>query len=1835
DKLITDAATQLSALEKIANYADDSTNPEPSVTDYTAAGVSGVDADNVAAVNELVDAVAKVDADTVVEVDALIANAAAQLMALEKIANYADDNSNDVPTLGDYVAAGVSGVDASNLDGVNELVDGVSKTEADTVAEIDALVAVDAAQLAALEKIANYADDSDANPVPTLFDYTTAGVSGVDGVNLAAVNQLIDAVGKAQADTVIEIDGIIAGASAQLTALEKIANYADDSSNGVPTLADYVAAGVSGVDADNLAGVNELIDEASRTQADTVTEVDAIIAAATTKLTALEKIAAYADSNSNPIPTLADYMAAIVTGITSSNVAAINSALDDADITATQADSAAKIQMIVDAYAAIITSADGGIEDGTDPSKTQYDAIGVNGVNDDVEELKLLGEVIDGKSYADIDTVEEVQGYAEAVQAVMSAANGTASEPTLADLQLLGVVGISAENLVAVQIAIAATADNGSEVDTLAALNSLVAAVVIAAVNTLKDAAQANTAVSTLVATDYETAGVTGVTSSNVGAINSALDDADIVGTDADTAVKVQTIVDAYAVIITAADGGTVDATDPTKEQYEAIGVNGVTTDVEELKLLGEVIDAKTYADIDTVTEIQGYLESVQGVMAGANGTVSKPTLEDLQDIGVSGISAGNLAAVQAVIAATNNDGTGVDSIGKLNNIVAGVAASAIGRLANAAENDTAVSIPMLESDYATAGVTGVTSSNVGAINSALDDADIIGTDADTAVEIQTIVDSYEAIITAADGGTADATDPTKEQYEAIGVNGVTTDVEELKLLGEVIDGKVYADIDTVVEVQGYLEAVQAVMAGANGTASEPTLADLQDIGVNGISAGNLAAVQALIAATNNDGTGVDSIGKLNNMVAGVIFGAIGKLADAAQNDTAVDIPLLVTDYGTAGVTGVTSSNVDAINSALDDADIIGTDADTAAKVQLIVDAYAVIITAADGGAVDATDPTKAQYEAIGVNGVSTDVEELRLLGEVIDAKSYADIDTVEEVQGYLEAVQAVMSAANGTASELTLADLQKLGVVGMTTDNLAAVQAAIAATADDGSQVDTLTELNNLVATVVTTAVNKLKDAAQNNTAVSTPLTTTDYGTAGVSGVTSSNIDAINSALDDGDITGTEADTTVKVQSIVDAYAAIIIAADGGTVNATDPTKAQYDAIGLNGVTTDAEELKLLGEVIDGKVYADIDTVAEVQEYLEAVQGVMAGAAGAASEPTLADFQKLEIVGINADNLVAVQTAIAATANNGLEVDTLAELNSLVATVVTAAVNKLKDAAQDNTAVSTLAEADYGAAGVTGVTSSNLGAINSALDDGDITGTEADTAVEVQAIVDAYAVIITAADGGTVDATDPTKAQYDAIGVNGVNDDAEELKLLGEVIDGKVYADIDTVAEIQAYLEAVQGVMAGANGTASEPTLVDLQVLGINDISADNLAAVQAVIAATNNDGTGVDSIGKLNNLVAGVVSGAIGKLADAAENDTAVSIPLLAGDYNTAGVIGVTSSNVDAINSVLDDSDITDAEADTAAKVQTIVDAYAAIITAADGGTVDAADPTKAQYEAIGVNGVTTDVEELKLLGEVIDGKVYADIDTVAEVQGYVEAVQAVMTAANGTASEPTLTDLQLLGVVGITAENLVAVQTAIAATADDGSEVDTLADLNSLVATVVTTAVNKLKDAAQANAAVSTPLTVIDYGTAGVTGVTSSNIGAINSALDDGDITGTEADTAAKVQTIVDAYAAIITAADGGAVDATDPSKAQYDAIGVNGVTTDVQELKLLGEVIDAKTYDDIDTVMEVQGYLEAVQAVMSAANGTASEPSLSDLQQIGIVGITAENLAAVQTAIAATA
>jgi hypothetical protein len=163
------------------NNGNGTTPAALTLLDYQAAGVTGVNSDNLAAVNAQVLKQINGGADTLSEVQALVAAANA---AIQKIEDYNRGNGTTPPalTVDDYEAAGITGVTPENLDALNAQVLKQVDGGADSVPEVQALANGLNTAAAKLGEFAQANTQGIATPtgtVPVLANYTAAGVTGV------------------------------------------------------------------------------------------------------------------------------------------------------------------------------------------------------------------------------------------------------------------------------------------------------------------------------------------------------------------------------------------------------------------------------------------------------------------------------------------------------------------------------------------------------------------------------------------------------------------------------------------------------------------------------------------------------------------------------------------------------------------------------------------------------------------------------------------------------------------------------------------------------------------------------------------------------------------------------------------------------------------------------------------------------------------------------------------------------------------------------------------------------------------------------------------------------------------------------------------------------------------------------------------------------------------------------------------------------------------------------------------------------------------------------------------------------------------------------------------------------------------------------------------------------------------------------------------------------------------------------------------------------------------------------------------------------------------------
>ncbi len=1951
--------------------------------------------------------------------------------ALGAIADYAeDDTSNSAPTAATYTTAGVTGVTDANLAAVNARVAAADREGADTVAEVDALVQqangdVDAAAAAAtaLGTIVAYADDQ-SNTEPTVDTYTTAGVTGVTDVNLAAVNARVAGADREGADTVSELDALvglanedIAAAAAATAALGTIAAYAeDDQSNPAPDAATYTTAGVTGVTADNLAAVNARVAGADREGADTVAELDALVTLANEDVAAaaaaLGTIASYAeDDANNPAPTVDTYATAGVTGVTDANLAAVNAAIatggSSAFVPDTLVEPTVFVQGVVNRVISSSETGDG--ENQTSPTDT------------------TSTETPDGTGDGDVGgNADAAVAAATALGTIADYADDDANNPapTAATYTTAGVTGVTAANLAAVNARVAAADREGA--DTVAEVDALVQQ----ANGDVDAAAAAATALGTIVAyaddqsnteptvDTYTTAGVTGVTDANLAAVNARVAAADREG--ADTVAEVDALVqqangdvDAAAAAATAL--GTIVAyaddqsnTEPTVDTYTTAGVTGVT-DVNLAAVNARVAGADREG-ADTVSELDALVGLANGdvdaaaAAATALGTIvayaddqsnPAPDAATYTTAGVTGVTADNLAAVNARVAGADREGADtvaeLDALVTLANEDVAAAAAALGTIASYAEDDANNPAPTVDT-YATAGVTGVTAANLAAVNARV--AGLAREGADTVSELDALVTLANGDVAAAAaaatalGTIADYAEddqgnpaPTAATYATAGVTGVTD--ANLAAVNARVAGVAREGADTVSELDALVTLANgdvAAAAAALGTIASyaeddannpaPTVDTYATAGVTGVTDANLAAVNAAIATGGSsafvpdtlveptvfvqgvvnrvisssetgdgenqtsptdttstetpDGTGDGDVGG-NADAAVAAATALGTIADYADDDANNPAPDAAT-YTTAGVTGVTDANLAAVNARVAGAEREG--ADTVAELDALVGlangdvAAAAAATAALGTIVAYADdqsnpaPDAATYTTAGVTGV-TDANLAAVNARVVELDDLTEelggVTTREDVQDAVELVYVAAAALGAIAdyaeddtsnSAPTAATYTTAGVTGVTDANLAAVNARVAAADREGA--DTVAEVDALVqqangdvdaAAAAATALGTIVAYADDQS--NTEPTVDTYTTAGVTGVTDVNLAAVNARVAGADREG--ADTVSELDALVglaneDIAAAAAATAALGTIAAyaeddqsnPAPDAATYTTAGVTGVT--ADNLAAVNARVAGADREGADTVAELDALVTLANEDVAAAAAALGTiasyaeddannpaPTVDTYATAGVTGVTDANLAAVNAAIATGGSSAFVPDTLVEPTVFVQGVVNRVISSSETGDGENQ---------------TSPTDTTSTETPDGTGDGDVGG-NADAAVA------AATALGTIADYADDDANNPapTAATYTTAGVTGVTD--VNLAAVNARVAGAEREGADTVAELDALVGLANGdVAAAAAATAALGTIVayaddqsnpapdaaTYTTAGVTGVTDANLAAVNARVVELDDlteELGGVTTREDVQDAVelVYVAAAALGAIADYAEDDTSNSAPTAA-TYTTAGVTGVTDANLAAVNARVAAADREGA--DTVAEVDALVqqangdvDAAAAAATAL--GTIVAyaddqsnTEPTVDTYTTAGVTGVT-DVN-LAAVNARVAGADREGADTVSELDALVGlanediAAAAAATAALGTIAAyaeddqsnpaPDAATYTTAGVTGVTADNLAAVNARVAGAEREGA--DTVAELDALV-----TLANE--DVAAATAALGTIVAYADdqsnpapdaatYTTAGVTGVTDANLAAVNARvveLDDlteelGGVT-TREDVQDAVELVYVAAAALGAIADYAEDDTSNsaPTAATYTTAGVTGVTD--ANLAAVNARVAAADREGADTVAEVDALVQQANGDVAAAAAAATalgtivayaddqsntEPTVDTYTTAGVTGVTDVNLAAVNARVA---
>ncbi|ARU00071.1 beta strand repeat-containing protein [Yoonia vestfoldensis] len=605
--------------------------------------------------------------------------------------------------------------------------------------------------------------------------------------------------------------------------------------------------------------------------------------------------------------------------------------------------------------------------------------------------------------------------------------------------------------------------------------------------------------------------------------------------------------------------------------------------------------------------------------IGGFDGTGDAPTGQDYEDAGIPGAGDWGKEVAEAVNEAiAGKAGKGSGQGGKLTAEEVRDTAKAVEKIneAGGAGKDS----PTAE-DYEDAGVTGVTEGNVDGVNEIVENSSDKGL---TPTELQGIVDALNKI-NAYDGTNVA---PTIADYRTVDVANVTEALlgaMNARVAASANDNLKPSDLTTII---GEIAAASTKINGYTGTGAAPVTADYEALSITGVTAENVAAVNAMIAGDAKADKTPEELQTLASQAAD-ISARINAYAGGSER-----APSLL-DYSDIGITGAS----DAADLAVLNAAVAASSDDnlTPAELQTLADAA---FAAADKiEAYDGTNsaPAAEDYALLGITGIGTGSGQVDLAtvnGEVANKASYTpDIiqtlvnkanTAISKIQGYAGGIEQVPTEADYDA---LLADDTLV-----TSSNVDLVNAAIAAngtTTIDAAGVETIAK-----DAIASAGVINAYAADATNTAPSQ----SDYDNLGITGVTTADtLAAANAGLADYSITAlsvahmqTRVDEALQSQSTINLYA-------GGGIFA--PTQADYTTLGVSGIDN-ATKLGYVNAAVaeardDSLVPSEMQTIADAAIKLNLFDGQTA-------VPTPADYLALGVGGVTTATINAVNAALA-----------------------------------------------------------------------------------------------------------------------------------------------------------------------------------------------------------------------------------------------------------------------------------------------------------------------------------------------------------------------------------------------------------------------------------------------------------------------------------------------------------------------------------------------------------------------------------------------------------------
>ncbi len=692
---------------------------------------------------------------------------------------------------------------------------------------------------------------------------------------------------------------------------------------------------------------------------------------------------------------------------------------------------------------------------------------------------------------------------------------------------------------------------------------------------------------------------------------------------------------------------------------------------------------------------------------------------------------------------------------------------------------------------YQKAGILTVNSSNVGTIAAALNNHP---SKADSLSGLQTMVDALNRIMNYRQAGSSVA--PTAADFANAGIEiGLaSSNAARLSMLQSVIRAQAADSGLSFSKLQQWADISNAIVDRLeNASSSTPLSAqDLRDVGLSIVTDNNVSAAIDTFKGKSNltDLQGVKN--HVEWITSDALYG-IGSYADGIN--AAPDL----NTYNNTGVSGVNAQNLAQLNQLLGTSKITSLNVATLSDLQALVDSLTKVIKLTNGSATTASDALNAQdYLRLGavIGNAQYDPENLRLLNESVDRLDLggANAGTLVAQIGSLAATinDIQRLAAGGRAkTALTVEDLTKVGLEGVSTDNRDLILGAVVRKAASGKDTDTLSELNAMVGAAhrVQSGTATVQDFTTVGVSLSRVFGTTDLNSAAAQ----NKLSLLNSVIAHKVANAQVAQ--VKTAGLIEQLGDVVEQVQSMAAGQMEVTKDLLDQLGLTGVD-EINELPGLMYVIsnapdDG---SQTNSLAHLQSKLAQVRQSLASIKEAAiqndaSSLTVETFEVAGVSGVTALNLAAIKSLLVSEALGGQQVDSMAEIGALVD-----GYNRIYDYASGN-ALTPPQAADYAAIGVHGLSAGKLNLLNSLVQSKGAEGVASASQIYTLATLSSNIQDTAAGLNTTLNLADLANAGFDVSG-----DASTSFSALVQFLKSQndLGSDTDSVAKVQAIISAV-----------------------------------------------------------------------------------------------------------------------------------------------------------------------------------------------------------------------------------------------------------------------------------------------------------------------------------------------------------------------------------------------------------------------------------------------------